>query len=142
MKMVDDVAVLKKKLMQGKNRDKRLNLFIQVLLIFGFFDLSNPEHCEAVIEVVEKSAVYKHYVKTAKTFILPNIDYMITLLVHDPRMERFRKDRWSTLPGFKLKPYKLSESDRLVADFLAKIMQLPSFTPAVLFREYTKHSSP
>lgn len=130
---VNNVEVVRKKLTLAENNDKRLNLFIQVLLIFGFFDLSNPAHCQQVIQTVENSSAYKTFVKDPKTFILPNIDYIISLLVHDPRMQEFRKDEWSTLRRFKLSDYLFSEADQLVADFIHKVIGYENCTPDMLF---------
>lgn len=138
MNMINNVAVLSDRLKFAKNRDLRLNLFIQVLLIFGFFDLSNPAYCERVIKTVEQNIAYRTFVQSPKTFILPNIDYMITLLIHDPGMRGFRKDEWSTLPNFKLSDHKLSENDQLVIDFLGKISNVPNFSFANLFSKTCK----
>ncbi len=129
---VMEVDVFRQKFTREPARNGRLNLFIQILLIFGFFNLEDPAYCAFLVGYIEKSDFFSKYIQQ-EHMILPPIDRVTTLMLHDPKFTAHRNDKWSTMENFKAANHMLSETDGLVIDFLKSGFQT-NYHPSMLFR--------
>lgn len=140
---INNCAELCDYLNKAQHHSYAWGLFVQIMLIFGFLDVNNPVKHINFLRVIEHSAFYKIYLERDH-IILPTIDRFITLMIHDPTMQAYRSDAFSTLQGWSLGTQDmenhlstgdwLSDMDRLVIDYLDKQHNV-QFHPHKLFHE-------
>lgn len=138
---INNCAEIRNYLNKAQHRSYAWGLFVQIMLIFGFVDVNNPVKHINFLRVIEHSTFYKMYLERDH-IILPTIDRAITLMLHDPTMQAYRNDAFSTLRGWSLGKQDmkqalsrgdwLSDMDRLVIDYLDKQHNV-QFHPRQLF---------
>lgn len=106
-------------------------LLLQALMIFGFLNRDDPEQCQVVLDTVMQSDLVHTHVNVP-TPVLPVIDEILTLLLHDPHLTY--SPAWSSLRGFSPAAHKLSELDKVAADFVFRVMDGGQYCPSMLFK--------